>query len=135
MRKAAAFGDLRASRAASCRSAEIHGLGQRLHAFDERLQFLQRRSKIFAIKRYMEKRLDAARENGGSGLIAELVRVEKEGGRISRNEMVAMLFLLLLAGHETTTHLISGSVRELLRNPELRDPGWRKGGGARPRRR
>jgi cytochrome P450 PksS len=28
---------------------------------------------------------------------------------------------LLFAGHETTTHLISGSVRELLRNPGLRD--------------
>ena len=49
------------------------------------------------------------------------MRVEKEGGRISRNEMVAMLFLLLFAGHETTTHLISGSVRELMRNPGLRD--------------
>jgi len=35
--------------------------------------------------------------------------------------MVAMVFLLLLAGHETTTHLISGSVDELLRNPGLRD--------------
>jgi cytochrome P450 PksS len=35
--------------------------------------------------------------------------------------MVAMVFLLLFAGHETTTHLITGSVYELLRNPELRD--------------
>jgi cytochrome P450 len=35
--------------------------------------------------------------------------------------MVAMLFLLLFAGHATTTHFISGSVRELLRNPGLRD--------------
>src|SRR5262245_44604865 len=35
--------------------------------------------------------------------------------------MVAMVFLLLFAGHETTTHLISGSVYELLRNPDLRD--------------
>jgi cytochrome P450 len=77
--------------------------------------------KIFAMKRYMAERLEAARENGGTGLIAELVRVEKEGGRISRDEMVAMLFLLLFAGHETTTHLISGSVRELLRSPGLRD--------------
>jgi cytochrome P450 len=33
--------------------------------------------------------------------------------------MVAML--LLFAGHETTAHLISGSVHELLRNPGLRD--------------
>ena len=77
--------------------------------------------KLTAIKRYMEERLDAARQKGGSGLIAELVRVEAEGGRISRDEMVAMLFLLLFAGHETTTHLISGSVHELLRNPRLRD--------------
>jgi cytochrome P450 len=77
--------------------------------------------RILAMKRYMEERLEATREGGGAGLIAELVRVEKEGGRISRNEMVAMLFLLLFAGHETTTHLISGSVRELMRNPGLRD--------------
>jgi cytochrome P450 len=77
--------------------------------------------KIFAMKRYMAERLEAARAEGGAGLIAELVRVEKEGGRISRDEMVAMLFLLLIAGHETTTHLISGSVYELLRNPGLRD--------------
>jgi cytochrome P450 len=77
--------------------------------------------KIFAMKRYMAERLEAARAEGGAGLIAELVRVEKEGGRISRDEMVAMLFLLLIAGHETTTHLIGGSVYELLRNPSLRD--------------
>ena len=32
-----------------------------------------------------------------------------------------MVFLLLFAGHETTTHLISGSSFELLKNPELRD--------------
>lgn len=76
---------------------------------------------VFALKRYLEKRLAVARRGGGEGLIAELVRVEAEGGRISRDEMVSMLFLLLLAGHETTTHLISGSVYELLKNPGLRD--------------
>jgi cytochrome P450 PksS len=36
--------------------------------------------KILAMKRYMEERLEATRESGGAGLIAELVRVEKEGG-------------------------------------------------------
>jgi cytochrome P450 PksS len=54
-------------------------------------------------------------------LIAELVHVEKNGAHISRNEMISMVFLLLFAGHETTTHLISGSVHELLKNPRLRD--------------
>jgi cytochrome P450 len=76
---------------------------------------------ILAMRRYLEKQLEAVRKNGGTGLIAELVRVEQEGGQISRDEMVAMVFLLLFAGHETTTHLISGSVYELLRNPGLRD--------------
>jgi cytochrome P450 PksS len=76
---------------------------------------------VASMRRYLEKRLEVARETGGEGLIAELVRVEKEGGRISPREMVAMVFLLLGAGSETTTHLISGSVYELLRNPGLRD--------------
>lgn len=76
---------------------------------------------MMSMKRYLEGQLDLARKNGGEGLIAELVRVEKEGGRISGDEMVSMVFLLLGAGTETTTHLISGSVFELLRNPERRD--------------
>jgi cytochrome P450 len=83
--------------------------------------FLGAIPRIFAMKRYLASRLEAARAGGGEGLIAELVRVETERGRISANEMVAMLFLLLFAGHETTTHLISGSTHELLKNPGLRD--------------
>jgi cytochrome P450 len=73
------------------------------------------------MKRYLQERLAAARKEGGEGLIAELVRVEREGGRISDREMVAMVFLLLGAGSETTTHLISGSVYELTRQPARRD--------------
>ncbi|MBN9007671.1 MAG: cytochrome P450 [Rhizobiales bacterium] len=76
---------------------------------------------IMAMRRYLMGRLETARVEGGEGLIAELVRVEKEGGRISAREMVAMVFLLLSAGSETTTHLISGSVYELIAHPELRD--------------
>jgi cytochrome P450 len=76
---------------------------------------------LWWMKRYLEERLRLAREHGGEGLIAELVRVEMEGGRISADEMVSMIFLLLGAGSETTTHLISGSVYELIRNPALRD--------------
>jgi len=85
------------------------------------LVFLRMVPTMAAIKRYLEQRLEYARKVGGEGLIAELVRVEKEGAQISREEMVVMVFLLLFAGHETTTHLISGSVFELARNPGLRD--------------
>jgi cytochrome P450 len=89
--------------------------------FTGMLGFLSMIPNIFAMKRYMEQHLENVRRRGGEGLIAELVRVEKQGETIGPSEMVAMVFLLLLAGHETTTHLISGSVHELLKNPGLRD--------------
>jgi cytochrome P450 PksS len=85
------------------------------------VSFLGLIAAIGPMKRYLEGRLQAARDTGGEGLIAELVRVEKERGRISSQEMVAMVFLLLGAGSETTTHLISGSVYELITAPALRD--------------
>ena len=85
------------------------------------LDFFRMLPNVYAMKRYIEAHLETVRGQGGEGLIAEIVRVEKEGGRISAEEIVSMVFLLLFAGHETTTHLISGSVYELLKNPSLRD--------------
>lgn len=79
---------------------------------------------LFAFRKmrgYLEEQLQIARDRGGEGLIAELVQVEREGGKITPDEMVSMVFLLLAAGSETTTHLISGSAYDLLRNPGLRD--------------
>jgi cytochrome P450 PksS len=93
----------------------------RFTRFTGTISFMRMIFSLFPMRRYLEAQLDAARRSGGSGLIAELVRVEKEGGRISRDELVAMLFLLLFAGYETTTHLISGAAYELLRKPGLRD--------------
>jgi cytochrome P450 len=83
--------------------------------------FLSMLPNVFAMRRYLEDHIEAVRQHGGEGLIADIVRVERDGGHISRDEIVSMVFLLLIAGHETTTHLISGSVHELLKNPDLRD--------------
>lgn len=95
-------------------------LADRITRLTGTLSLLRMVASMGPMTRYLEGRLQAARDSGGEGLIAELVRVEKEGGRISGQEMVAMVFLLLVAGSETTTHLISGSVYELLKAPELR---------------
>jgi cytochrome P450 len=89
--------------------------------FTGALGFLWGITNLFPLKRYIERHIETVRRHGGEGLIAEIVRLEKDGGQISRDEIVAMVFLLLFAGHETTTHLISGSVYELLKNPDLRD--------------
>jgi cytochrome P450 len=84
---------------------------------------------VGAIRNYLIDHLESARASGGEGLIAELIKVEKEGAKLSRDELVAMVFLLLFGGHETTTHLISGSIYELLKNHGLRDwleADWRR---------
>ena len=83
--------------------------------------FLSLLPNVMAMKRYIERHLETVRRQGGEGLIAEIVRVERDGERIRPNEIVSMVFLLLFAGHETTTHLISGATFELLKNPGLRD--------------
>jgi cytochrome P450 len=76
---------------------------------------------IFAMKRYMEKHLEAVRINGGEGLVAELVRVEKQGRTNQPQRDGGDALFAAVRGPRTTTHLISGSVHELLKNPGLRD--------------
>jgi cytochrome P450 len=51
-------------------------------------------------------------------LFAAMVSAEEGGERLSTDELVGMCVLLLFAGHETTTNLISNSVLSLLRHPE-----------------
>jgi cytochrome P450 len=97
------------------------GWANMLAQFTRPVGFVRSVGAMKRMRRYMEERLAVAREKGGEGLIAELVRVEKESGRISHDELVTMLFLLLIAGSETTTHLISGAVFELLKDPARRD--------------
>ena len=52
------------------------------------------------------------------GLLAALIQAEEAGDRLSEDELVAMVFLLLAAGHETTLHQIALSVLALLDHPE-----------------
>jgi cytochrome P450 len=52
------------------------------------------------------------------GLLAALIEAEEAGDRLSEDELVAMVFLLLVAGHETTLHQITHSVLTLLDHPD-----------------
>jgi cytochrome P450 len=97
------------------------GWANMLANFTSPLGFVRTIGAMKKMRRYMDERLTIAHEQGGEGLIAELAQVEKEGGRISHDELVTMLFLLLMAGSETTTHLIGGAVFELLKDPARRD--------------
>ena len=45
------------------------------------------------------------RTEPGEDILTALIHAEEEGDRLSEDELVAMVFLLVLAGFETTTHL------------------------------
>ena len=66
---------------------------------------------------YVREQIEECRRSPREGLISELVRAEEDGDKLSEDELLSMVFLLLFAGFETTTHLIADSVIALERNP------------------
>lgn len=70
--------------------------------------------------RYLEHQFREVRRSSRPGLIHDLVEAEMEGDRLSHEELLSMAMLLLLAGHETTVHLISTSVLTLFQLPDVR---------------
>ena len=50
-------------------------------------------------------------------LLDGLIAVRNEGDQLHHDELLAMSFLLLIAGYETTANLISNGLLSLLRNP------------------
>lgn len=80
------------------------------------LDFIKLIPRLKAMTKYIRRKVDDARILGGRGLIAELVVAQDQNDQMSDDELIAMVFLLLIAGHETTTHLISGGVLALLQH-------------------
>src|SRR5665811_795652 len=66
---------------------------------------------------YVRGQIEECRLHPREGVISELVRAEEDGDKLSEDELISMVFLLLFAGFETTTHLISDSVIALEQNP------------------
>ncbi|HEX6685332.1 MAG TPA: cytochrome P450 [Candidatus Limnocylindrales bacterium] len=69
---------------------------------------------------YIRKLLEDKRRAPGDDLLSALLSVRDEGDRLSEDELVAMVFLMLIAGHETTMNLIGNGVYLLLTHPEQR---------------
>jgi cytochrome P450 PksS len=68
--------------------------------------------------RYIRKFLRKRRANPQDDLTTALIRAEDAGDRMSEDELVAMVMLLLVAGHETTVNLIGNGIQALLAFPD-----------------
>ncbi|HEY8211128.1 MAG TPA: cytochrome P450 [Myxococcaceae bacterium] len=73
---------------------------------------------LWAFLRYVRSLVAKRRKALGDDIISALIRAEEGGDRLSEDELVAMVFLLLVAGHETTVNLISLGTLAMLDQPE-----------------
>ncbi|MDQ2870549.1 MAG: cytochrome P450 [Acidobacteriota bacterium] len=73
---------------------------------------------VLRFLRYIRKLIERRRSEPRDDLISALVLAEEEGQRLNADELVAMIFLLLIAGHETTVNLIGNGTRALIGNPD-----------------
>ncbi len=57
----------------------------------------------------------------GNDLLSTMMAAEEQGRFLSEQEVLATCSLVLFAGHETTTHLLTNGLYLLLKNPEQRE--------------
>ena len=66
---------------------------------------------------YFRALLTVKRQQPADDLLSALILARDEGDRLDENELLSMMFLLLVAGHETTVNLIASGTLALLLNP------------------
>jgi cytochrome P450 len=65
---------------------------------------------------YLREVLEWKRKHAADDLLSALLAAEDEGDRLTEPELIDQVFLLFIAGHETTVNLIGNGTLALLRN-------------------
>jgi cytochrome P450 len=67
---------------------------------------------------YFEELIPKRKADPRDDVLSALVQAEDQGDSLTHGELLAMLLLLLVGGHETTVNLIANGLLALLRNPD-----------------
>lgn len=73
---------------------------------------------LAALMRYFRQLFAQRRADPRDDLITALVQAEEAGDRLSEDELLSMVTILIIAGHETTVNLIASGTLALLQHPE-----------------
>jgi cytochrome P450 len=71
---------------------------------------LQAHPNIYALVNYVRRLVQLRRSNPRDGLTSALIQAEEAGNQMSEDELLAMVVILLIAGHETTVNLIGNGM-------------------------
>ena len=77
--------------------------------------------KLYAV---LQRLADQRRTEPDDGMISALIEASEEGDSLSDEEVMGMIFLLMLAGHDTTANLISSSALALMEHRDQAER-WR----------
>ncbi|BBG04250.1 MULTISPECIES: cytochrome P450 family protein [Pseudonocardia] len=95
--------------------AQWHGWGRVLTTLDPE----HTPGVLRAAVEHVHELIAARRAEPADDLISALIAAqEDDGDRLSDQEMVTMVFALVMAGHETTAHLLSNGALALLTRPD-----------------
>jgi cytochrome P450 PksS len=97
---------------------KFHLWSNRLVSVSSGRDMLRALPAALSFVRYLRKLVKRRRAVPEDDLITALIRAEEAGDKLSEDELLAMAFLLLVAGHETTVNLIASGTLALLEHPE-----------------
>ncbi|ATE65848.1 cytochrome P450 [Rhizorhabdus dicambivorans] len=77
--------------------------------------------QVTELHRYLAKNVERVRADPDDSLLSTLVHAEVDGRSLDMRELISILFLLFLAGGETTANALAGGIKLLIDRPELAD--------------
>jgi cytochrome P450 len=84
----------------------------------ERIRDEERFARARSFSEYIVQLVAEKRQHPEEDLLSQLIHLEEEGDHLSETELLSMAALLIFAGHETTSNLISIGTLMLLDHPD-----------------
>ena len=89
-------------------------------------------SGMGGVIKQLREEIERARRDPRPGLLSALIAAEADGDKVSEDELVSLVLVLFVAGHDTTTNLLSSGLYTLQTEPgawqtarRLDADGWR----------
>ena len=73
---------------------------------------------VMEFVQYINELIEERRAEDKGDILSALIRANEEGDTLDHMELLSMVFLLLVAGHETTVNLIANGTLALMQHPD-----------------